>query len=82
MEPELIGKRVMKLMEKHNMKIEELASKMKADVKMIKDKLEGKEEFYLDEMIKIKNIFQLDAEGCDELFFQESIESKKIYSKK
>lgn len=69
MESEIIGKRVMKLMEEHKLEIEEFASKMKLDVKVIKKKLEGKEEFYLNEMMKIKNIFHLDTKSCDELFF-------------
>ena len=70
MEPEVVGKRIMKLMEEQNVEIEALASKMKLDVKILKDKLEGKEEFYLNEMIEIKNIFKLDAKSCDELFFK------------
>lgn len=69
MEPELVGKRVMKLMEKHKIGIETLAIRMNLDVKILQDKLEGKEEFYLNEMIKIKDIFQLDTKSCDELFF-------------
>ncbi len=72
MEPEIVGKRVMKLMEKHNMKIEELANKMQLDIKKVNEKLNGKEEFYLDEMIKIKTIFELDTKSCDELFFHET----------
>lgn len=71
MEAELIGKRVMKLMKKNKIPIEELADKMKIEMKQLENKLQGKEEFYLDEMIKIKDIFQLDSKSCDELFFQE-----------
>lgn len=70
MEPELIGKRVIKLMEKNKIETKELAHKMGIEKKTLEKKLEGKEEFYLDEMIKIKNIFQLDTRDCDELFFQ------------
>lgn len=69
MNPEIVGKRVMKLMEEHKLEIEELASKMELDEKVVKKKLEGKEEFYLNEMTKIKDIFQLDTKSCDELFF-------------
>lgn len=77
MEPELVGKRVMRLMEQHKIEIEELANIMKIDVKVLKGKLEGKEEFYLDEMIKLKNVFQLDTQDCDELFFQKTTEKEK-----
>lgn len=77
MEPELVGKRVMRLMEQHKIAIEELANIMKIDVKVLKGKLEGKEEFYLDEMIKLKNVFQLDTQNCDELFFQKTTEKER-----
>lgn len=77
MEPEIVGNRVMKLMKEHKMEIEELAKKMKIEPSVLKGKLEGREEFYLKEMIEIKNIFQLDTKSCDELFFQEPTESKK-----
>ena len=68
----------MKLIEKHNIEIGKLASKMQIKEKALKEKLEGKQEFYLDEMIKIKNIFQLNARECDELFFAETTEIEKI----
>lgn len=71
MEPELVGNRVMNLMEKHNISITELSKLMKLDEKELKNKLNGKEEFYLNEMLKIKNIFKLDTKSCDELFFKE-----------
>lgn len=77
MEPELVGERVMKLMKEHKIAIEELADKMKIQVKVLKGKLEGKEEFYLNEMIKLRNIFELDIKNCDELFFQKTTENEK-----
>lgn len=82
MEPEIVGNRVMKLIKEHKMEIEELAKKMNLKQSALKGKLEGKEEFYLEEMMKIKNIFQLDTKSCDELFFQEPTESKKNRSTK
>ncbi len=69
MEPEVVGKRVEKLLEKNKIKIEEFAQKMGIGVEVLQKKLKGEEEFYLDEMIKIKDIFQLDTKSCDELFF-------------
>lgn len=74
MEPEIVGKRVIKLMEKNEIEIEELADKMELSVMDLKDKLEGKEEFYIDEMMKIKTIFQLNSSDCDEIFFEEETE--------
>ncbi len=71
MEPEIVGKRIMKLMEKNKIERKELADKMQLTIAELEDKLEGEEEFYLDEMMKIKDIFQLDGKECDELFFQD-----------
>lgn len=74
MEPEIVGKRVRKLMENNNIEMNELANKMELKLEDLENKLEGKEEFYIDEMMKIKTIFQLDSNECDELFFQEDTE--------
>lgn len=78
MEPEIVGKRVAQLMNKNNIKKEELAVKMGVNLENLNNKLEGKEEFYLNEIIKLKNIFNLDVKECDEIFFQESDESDNI----
>lgn len=77
MEPEIVGERVRKLMEKDNMEMMELANKMDLNIESLKDKLEGKEEFYIDEMMKIKEIFQLSSSECDAIFFQEETEVEK-----
>ncbi len=69
MEPEVVGKRVEKLLEKHKMKVKEFAHIMGISIQTLEKKLKGEEEFYLDEMMKIKEIFQLDTKSCDELFF-------------
>lgn len=71
MEPEIVGKRIRKLMENNNIEMIELANKMDLKLEDLERKLEGKEEFYIDEMMKIKAIFQLNGDDCDELFFQE-----------
>lgn len=71
MEPEIVGKRIIKLMKKNKIERKELADKMQLTVAELEDKLKGEEEFYLDEMMKIKDIFQLDGKECDELFFQD-----------
>ncbi len=78
MEPEIVGKRIRQLMEKNEIEVEQLADKMKLNVTDLKNKLDGKEEFYIDEMMKIKTIFQLSSSDCDQLFFQEEIETEKI----
>lgn len=78
MEPEIVGKRVKKLMENNNIEMGDLANKMDLKLEELERKLQGKEEFYIDEMMKIKTIFQLENSQCDELFFQEDTETEKI----
>lgn len=73
MEPEVVGKRVKKLLEKHKIEIEEFAHKMGISIETLEKKLKGEEEFYLDEMIKIKDIFQLDTKSCEKLFFNKTV---------
>ena len=70
MEPKTVGERVINLMKKHNMNIEELALKMELDVDNLKDKLDGNEEFFINEIAKIRDVFCLDIKELDELFFK------------
>ena len=71
MEPEIIGNRIKELMKKNKITVKELSDSMHIDIKELNEKLEGKEEFYIDEMKKIKEIFELDEKASDDLFFQE-----------
>ena len=74
MEPEIVGKRIKKLMEIKNITSQQLSKKMDIDINSLNKKLEGQEEFYLDEMKKIQQIFDLDIKTVDELFFKEECE--------
>lgn len=78
MEPEIVGKRVIELMKKHNITVEELSLKMGLKKKKLEAKLKGKEEFYINEMRKIKKIFNLNVEECHKLFFQEDEQNDKF----
>ena len=71
MEPEIVGKIIKKLMEIKNITSQQLSKKMDIDINALNKKLEGQEEFYLDEMKKIQQIFDLDIKTVDELFFKE-----------
>ena len=71
MEPEIVGKRIKKLMEIKNITSQQLSKKMDIDINSLNKKLEGQEEIYLDEMKKIQQIFDLDIKTVDELFFKE-----------
>lgn len=69
MEPEIVGKRVEQLRKEHEISIRELAERMELTEQVLQMKLKGEEEFYLHEMEKIKDIFQLNIKDCDQLFF-------------
>ena len=71
MEPEIVGKRIKKLMEIKNITSQQLSNIMYIYINSLNIKLEGQEEFYLDEMKKIQQIFDLDIKTVDELFFKE-----------
>lgn len=47
MEPEIVGKRIKKLMEIKNITSQQLSKKMDIDINSLNKKLEGQEEFYL-----------------------------------
>ena len=74
MEPELVGKNVKKMMEKKHMSIEEFAREMGISKRILEIKLAGKEEFYINEMHKIKEIFHLNLEEVNALFFPKASE--------
>lgn len=80
MEPEIVGNRVMKLMKEHKMGIEELAKKMEINKKSLEKKLKGEEEFYIEEMHKIQEIFDLNLKEIDDLFFKKNKNISKIKS--
>ena len=73
MEPELVGKRVKEIMKNNHMTIEEFAKKMGISQEVLEKKLAGKEEFYINEMHKIKEIFHLNLKEIDALFFQKAL---------
>lgn len=76
MDAVIVGNRIKKLMEKKNITLEQLANRMGIDKNELEKKLEGKEEFFIGEMAKIKIIFELELKEFDELFFKEENYSK------
>ncbi len=70
MEPEVVGNRVKVLIKKHHLTKEELAEQMKLTIQELEKKLKGEEEFVLEEMHQLKEIFELSPQECEELFFQ------------
>lgn len=74
MDPELVGYRVKQMMKNKNITVEELSEKMKINKEELKKKLEGQEEFYIGEMHKVREIFNLNLEEVEALFFEKNIE--------
>ena len=75
MEPKKVGENIKKLMESHNMETKELAKKIGISEKTLLKKLNGEIEFYVNEVVSINNIFNLDASTCLKIFFGD--EAKK-----
>ncbi len=69
MEPKIIGERVKKLIKEKKMTKEEVAQKIGIKNKTFEKKLEGKEEFCIDEIIAITKLFDLKVEECAKIFF-------------
>lgn len=81
MDTELIGKKIKALMTVRNMKRSELAEKLGISYNTLTKKLNGKREFSINEVLKIKKIFDMDVELCANIFFNDdfliSAEKKK-----
>lgn len=73
MEPKIIGLRIKKIIEEKNMDKEDVARKMGITNKELENKLYGKKEFFVDEIIAIKQIFNLTIEECANIFFDEEV---------
>lgn len=69
MNAKMVGDRIKALMELRGVKRIYLARKLNMSYNTLTQKLMGNREFGLNEMIKIKEIFELDNETCAQLFF-------------
>ena len=76
MKPQIVGKRVEELIKSRNISVDEVAQKLKISVKQLENKIEGKEEFYVSEVIELTEIFDLDIKAVSEIFFNEKEQSK------
>ena len=73
MEAKIIGNRIKKLMEIEGIKTEKLANILEITSSELEKKLNGKEEFYISEIMKIKELFHLNLEVFTKLFFEENV---------
>lgn len=79
MKPESIeiGNRVKGLLSIKNISREDLASKMSISYNTLTKKLNGKREFGNSDMLKLKDILNLDIETCANIFFNPEFLNKK-----
>ena len=77
MEAQIIGKKVEELIKSRNAKISEIAKKLGISEKQLKNKFEGKDEFYVSEVIELTEIFDLDIKTVAEIFFDGEIKKTK-----
>ena len=75
MEPEVVGKRVKKLIEDYNIDKEFLAKNLNISNKELEEKLEGKQEFFVGDVIIITEVFNLDINKVAQIFFGTNIEN-------
>ena len=70
MEPKVIGNRIKELMNIEAVSKDKLAKSLNLRLVELEKKLNGEEEFYISEMMKIKEIFQLNLDIFTKLFFE------------
>lgn len=83
MDTELIGKKIKALMTVRNIKRSDLAKELSISYNTLTKKLNGKREFSINEILKIKEVFNMDVELCANIFFNDDFlistdEKKKI----
>ena len=71
MDTELIGKKIKALMTVRNIKRSDLAKELDISYNTLTKKLNGKREFSINEILKIKEIFNMDVELCANIFFND-----------
>ncbi len=71
MNTELIGKKIKALMTVRNIKRSDLANQLGISYNTLTKKLNGKREFSINEILKIKEIFHMDVDLCANIFFNE-----------
>ena len=77
MNPEEIGKRVKDLLQDKGIKRSYLAKKLGISYNTLTNKLTGKSEFSILQIVKIKEILELDDEFSTNLFFNPNFETIK-----
>lgn len=71
MEPKIVGNRIKELMKRVKINEKELADNLNITLLELEKKLSGEEEFYISQIMKIKEIFNLNLDVFAKLFFGE-----------
>lgn len=69
MDNELIGNKLKALMAMRKIKRSELAKELNISYNTLTNKLSGDREFTINEILKMKEIFNMDVELCAQIFF-------------
>ena len=77
MEQKVVGKRVKKLIEDYNIDKQFLATNLNISLKELEEKLEGKQEFFVSDVIIITEILNLDINTVAQIFFGTNMGNKK-----
>ena len=80
MEPGIVGNRIKELMKIVKINKKELAEKLNITIFNLEKKLNGEEEFFISQIIKIKEIFNLNLEIFTKLFFEEDFNWEDIFN--
>ena len=80
MEPEIVGYRMKQLMKIVKINEQQLADNLNMTLDELERKLNGKEEFYISEIMKIKELFHLNLDLFSRLFFEEEINFEEIFT--
>lgn len=81
MEAKIIGNRIKELMDMEGINFKKLAKSLNISLLELEKKLDGEEEFYISEMMKIKELFHLNLEIFTKLFFEKDFDCKEIIQK-
>ena len=78
MEPKVIGNRIKELMNIEAVSKDKLAKSLNLRLVELEKKLNGEEEFYISEMMKIKEIFNLNLDIFAKLFFEKDFKWEEV----
>ena len=81
MEAKILGDRMKALMNIRNIKRDQLAKELGMSYNTLTKKLNGKREFTVNELYRLKEIFKLDNELCAEIFLKEDFLIAKLEKK-